>query len=216
MGVNMGMHPLLVKGGDKRKFRWMFSIQPYVGDQVSMLPPLKSARPNVSFKEYQAEHIHETIYFPGKVEWQTVDLSLYDIKCKENPIYEWMKLIYNPDPDAPSGFGATGGFYGPSLSQQSGGTQYKTTAQVTMYNGCGDTLETWIYMNAYPAKIDWGDLDMSSNDLTTADITLRFDRAYILQSTPFQQQGGGGGAFGAAPSIPKNLLLNNIGGTGGF
>lgn len=196
----MGIHPLLAKGGDKRKFRWMFSIQPYIGDQVSMLPPFKSARPNVSFKEYNAEHLHETIYFPGKVEWQTIELSLYDIKCNTNPIYEWMKLIYNPNPSADiftgavgggffSGLSAalagqnqsTGGFYGPSISQSPGGTQYKTTAVVTLYNGCGVSLESWIYVNAYPAKIDWGDLDMGSNDLTTAEITLRFDRAYLIE-----------------------------------
>ncbi len=183
MGIDMGMHPLLAKGGDKRKFRWLFSIQPYVGAEVSMLPPSKSARPNVSFKEYQAEHMHETIYFPGKVEWQNVELSLYDIKCTDSPIYDWMKLIYDPDPAANN----NKGFYGPSLAVDPGGIQYKTTAAVTLYNGCGVALEQWIYQNAFPAKIDWGDLDMTSNELTTVDLTLRFDRAYRIPLNPFGQ-----------------------------
>jgi hypothetical protein len=200
MGVNMGLHPLLLKGSGGRTFRWMFSIQPYIGDQISMLPPFKSARPNISFKEYQAEHLHETIYFPGKVEWQTVELSLYDIKCKENPIYEWMKLVYNPDPDEE--------FYGPSLSQQPDGTQFKTTAQVSLYNGCGDTIESWIYMNAYPVKIDWGELDMNNAEVVTAQLSLRFDRAYILQAKPIQQLNSAGTTFGRGNPEPRKPIAS--------
>lgn len=172
MGENMGLHPLISKGWGGRKFRWMFSVQPYLGDGMSMLPATKAARPNVSFKEFQAEHLHETIFFPGKVEWQTIDVSLYDIKCNDNPIYEWMKWLYSPDPE--------NDYYVPSLSQTLGGGQYKNTAQINLFDGCGNTIESWIYMNAYPAKIDWGEVDYTNNEFLTVDITLRFDRAYIV------------------------------------
>lgn len=177
----MGMHPLLAKGGDKKKHRWLFSVQPFIGIEISMLPPNKASRPNVSFKEYQAEHLHETINFPGKVEWQTMELSLYDIKCINNPIYDWMKRIYNPDPTSNN----NRGFYGPSLSQTLGGVQFKNTAVLNLYNGCGDAIEQWVYMNAYPSKIDWGELDMQSSELTTVDLTIRYDRAYIVALNPF-------------------------------
>lgn len=183
MGINMGIHPLLAKGGDKRKFRWMFTIEPYIGDSVSMLPPHKSARPNISFKEYQVEHLNETIYFPGKVEWQTMEVSLYDIKCEDSPIYEWLKMVYNPEPNEEDE--EDSGFYGPSLSDELGGDQYKTTATLVMLNGCGDEIEKWVYENAYPNKIDWGEVDMSNSEVVTVDLTLRFDRAYrVVVSKP--------------------------------
>jgi hypothetical protein len=181
MAQNMGLHPLLNKGGDKRKNRWMLSVLPYIGDSVKMLPPSKASRPGMSFKEYQAEHLNETIYFPGKVEWNTLDVSIYDVKCSDNLIFEWMKKIYDPTPTSNS----NRGHYGPALTPSPAGIgsepYYKITALLTMFSGCGETLETWVYMNAFPIKIDWGDLDMSSSEITMVDITLRYDRAYILQ-----------------------------------
>lgn len=178
-GRNMNLHPLLAKGGDKRKFRWLFTITPFIGDQVSMLPPSKGARPNLSFKEYSAEHLNETIYFPGKVEWSTLELSLYDVKCSDNPIFEWMRKIYDPDP--------TVGFYGPSLlpPAQIGAPHFKRQAILTLYDGCGRIIEAWIYMNAFPQKIDWTDLDMTNSELTSVDLSLRYDRAYLVSPAKF-------------------------------
>lgn len=170
----MGLHPLISTGWGGRKFRWMFSIQPFIGESMFMLPPIKAARPNVSFKEYQAEHLNETIYFPGKPEWATFDVTLYDIKCEENPIYEWLNLLYSPDPKDD--------YYQPSISETPGGLGYKTLAQINMLDGCGNTIESWIYMNAYPSKIDWGDVDMSNNEFLSVDLTIRYDRAYIVRN----------------------------------
>ncbi len=193
----MGMHPQLGKGGDKRKNRWMFTIQPYIGIEASMLPPSKGARPNMSFKEYSAEHLHETIYFPGKVEWQTVELSLYDVKCDQNPIYDWMLKAYNPDPD--------NDFYGPALDDNPQ-NQFKVDADVVLYDGCGNVLETWTYMNAYPAKIDWGDLDMGSNEITMVDLTLRFDRAYRVQNQAARGRVGGASSPPTRLSPPDHMV----------
>lgn len=165
--IGMGLHPLLTKGGGPRKNRWMFTISPYIGKEVSMLPPTKGARPNLSFKEYNAEHLNETIYFPGKVEWQTLDISLYDIKPDDNVIYRWIQKIYDPN----------AGSYKPSLGAQ-GSRNFKLDAVLTLYNGCGCALEEWTYQNAFPIKVDWGDLDMTVSDLVMVDITLRYDRAY--------------------------------------
>lgn len=171
-GRNMGLHPLIAKGWGGLSFRWMFSVQPYFGESVSMLPPNKAARPNISFKEYQAEHLHETIYFPGKVEWQTIEVSLYDIKCNDNPIYEWLKWLYCPDPE--------NDYYVPALALNPGSTQFKNLAQLNMFDGCGNVIESWAYMNAYPLKMDWGEVEMNNSSLLTVNLTLRYDRAYIV------------------------------------
>lgn len=172
--INMGLHPLLLKENDKRKFRWMFTIAPYIGKEASMLPPHKGARPNVSFKEYSAEHLNETIYFPGKVEWSTLDISLYDVMSGKNVIFDWMKKIYGPAPDD--------GYYGPALGED-GLENFKIDAILTLYNGCGCAIEEWTYKNAFPIKIDWGDLDMTNSEVCMIDLTLRFDRAFYRKPT---------------------------------
>jgi hypothetical protein len=167
--INMGLHPLLVDTIAKRKFRWIFTIAPFIGKEASMLPPVKGARPNLSFKEFSAEHLNETIYFPGKADWSTLEVSLYDVKPDDNVIYRWMNKIYDPDPKV--------GFYGPSLGDQ-GQSNYKIDAVLTLYNGCGCAVEEWTYKNAFPLKIDWGDLDMTSSEVCMVDLSLRYDRAY--------------------------------------
>ena len=163
----MGLHPLLAKGAGGRKNRWMFTVNPYIGKEMKMLPPSKSARPNVSFKEYTAEHLNETIYFPGRVDFSTLDVTLYDVNSDDNIIYKWMKKIYDPE----------NGTYGPSLGPQ-GSENFKIDAILTLYNGCGCAIEEWTYKNAFPLKIDWGELDMERSEVLTVDLSLRFDRVF--------------------------------------
>jgi hypothetical protein len=68
----------------KRKNRWVFKI-PNVSAQGSpCLPPFKGGRPGLTFKEMDAQHLNETIYFPSKPDWKPINLSLYEknkIEC---------------------------------------------------------------------------------------------------------------------------------------
>ena len=123
----------------KRKNRWIFKIDDVVDDGASALPPLKSARPSLTFKEMEAQHINETIFFPSKPEWKPIQLTLYDIDGRESKVIDWVKQIYDAE------------------------------------NG---TWETWIFENAWPQVIEWGELDMADSSVVTVDITLRYDRAY--------------------------------------
>ena len=64
----------------KRKFRWLFTIKDISAEGINALAPHKSARPTITFKEIEAQHLTETIYYPGKPDWKPVALTLYDLK----------------------------------------------------------------------------------------------------------------------------------------
>lgn len=151
-----------------RKYRWLFIVDKIIGDDqgssVNALPPIKGARPSVSYKEIELEHLSETIYFPGKPDWKPIQLTLYDLKRNKNPIFDWVKLFYDPTSDSNTIKFAVGGF--------------KKNATLELYDGCGQIMETWVFENAWPQSVDFGDLDMSSTEIVTVDITLRYDRAY--------------------------------------
>lgn len=153
----------------KRKYRYLFRISGISGDLtdgINALPPLKSARPSLSFKEMDAQHLNETIYYPSKPEWKPVNLVLYDIKGNTNPVWDWIKKTYNPE---------FPGSWSPSVS-----SGFKIgRCSLEMYDGCGNTIEKWIFEGAWCQNIDFGDLDMSSSEVSTIDLTLRYDRAYI-------------------------------------
>lgn len=152
----------------KRKHRWLFKIQGVSADGVNALPPTKGARPNLSFKEMEAQHLNETIYFPGKPEWKPVNLTLYEVKSEsgkvQHPVLKWIEDVYIPK----------NGTWKPSCDGFK-----KSQARLEMYDGCGETIETWIFENIWPQAVEFGDLDMASSDLVVCDLTLRYDRAYI-------------------------------------
>ena len=151
----------------KRKYRWFFSIPGISEDPISALPPSKAARPSISFKEIEAQHLSETVYFPGKADWKPITITLYDIakeNTKEHPVFEWLAKYY--DPKSGSTLFSCDGFKVPE-------------ATLELLDGCGGTLEKWMFINVWPQNIEFGDLDMQSSEVLTCDLTLRYDRAYI-------------------------------------
>jgi hypothetical protein len=150
----------------KRKFRWLFIIPDVSSEGVNTLPPEKGARPSLSFKEVEAQHLNEVVYFPGKPDWKPINLTLYDLRKNNNPVINWLQEVYNPQTGRwRIGFG--------------GGGQFKKDAKLEMYDGCGNVLESWQFENIWPNNIEWGELDMADSNYVTIDITLRYDRAYV-------------------------------------
>jgi len=167
MGRQMGLGKL---GGDvciMRKFRWLFFIDGVCDDGTTALPPDKGARPSLNFKEIEAQHLNETVYFAGKPDWKPVNLTLFDLKSKTNPIFKWLKEQYEPCEDK-------GTWKVPTEDA------WKKTGRLKMYDGCGNVIEEWVFANIWPNNIEWGDLDMSSNDYVTVELTLRYDRAWAV------------------------------------
>ena len=158
-------------GGLKRKFRWLFHITNITTsfvDSAQPLPCMKAARPKITLKEMQAEHLNETISFPSKPEWQPIQIMLYD-RCisVQNPIFTWLKQQYNPGP-------FECGKWFPCLDSRS----FKTCATLSLLDGCGNIVESWQLQNCYPQSIDWGDLEMTNYEVVTVEFSLRYDRAF--------------------------------------
>lgn len=162
LGANQTCH--------KRKFRWLFKIPDICATGIYTLPPSKASRPTLTFKEISAEHLNETIYYPGKPDWKPISLTLFDLQReKSHPITDWIKAQY----DASDGQNK-GKWYRPLENGD-----FKKTATLELYNGCGYILETWTLENVWPQSINFDDLDMTSSDCVIIDLTLRYDRAFI-------------------------------------
>ena len=174
----------------KTKFRWFFGIQNITGDSPESLPCIKASRPKIQFREMQAEHLNETIYFPSKPDWQTIQISLYD-RCinSEHPIFTWLRLQYDPKPSnsQASGECKTASYFFNCGSCDDTCSQwfpcvdplsFKTCACLQLYDGCGKVIERWVLEHCWPQTVDFGELDMGTSEVITADVTLRYDRAF--------------------------------------
>lgn len=163
----------------KRKFRWMLWIPDICDGKIDTLPPSKSARPNLSFKEIEVQHLTETIYLPGKPEWKTLDLTLYDVynnctianNCrnpKTHPIINWVNKLYEVnDNDAKY-------LYSNNYDNKF------TVPRAILYllDGCGSICETWVYENVWLQSVDFGELNMADSDILYVDCVLRYARGY--------------------------------------
>jgi hypothetical protein len=173
MGFNFGLEDPTWK----RPNRWLFQIPGISADGAPALPPKKSARPSITLKEEAFQHLSEVIYFPLKAEWKTLNLTLYDIRCNQNVIFDWLSNVYNPSASNNITFALP--LEGNGVLNGTNGIKIPRCI-LELYSGCGEVLEQWIYENVYPSEIQWGELDMDNNAVVMVDLTLRFDRAYFV------------------------------------
>ena len=154
----------------KRQFRWLFEIPEVVGDTTSAqkgipaLPPEKSARPNLDFKEIEVKHLTEDYFYPAKPSWKPVSLTLWDLKYNEHPVYKWLLEMY--DPEKATWQTATKG-------------KFIKTCYLTLYDAIGEPIEKWVWEDAWPQAINFQTLDMTTTGIVMCEITLRYARAYI-------------------------------------
>ena len=158
----------------KRKHRWLFELYNISGDPAisRALPPLKASRPNLQFKELEAQHVSETVYFPGKPDWKPITVSLYDTNILKNPVYEWIKKYYDPE----QGEIIPSSEFVPFAQR----TIKVAEARLKLLSGCGKVIEQWVFENVWPQSVEFGELDMGQSEVVTIDLTLRYDRAYMI------------------------------------
>lgn len=173
--MNMGFQYGLEKTSlcIKRPWRWIFEVAAVSADDtvgVNSLPPEKSSRPSISFKEMEVRHLIEDVYYPGKPEWKPITLTLYDLVLTNNPVFAWIQNAYNPP---------LGTWNAPVIQTFNSANLFIKNCYLKMYDGCGTLLETWTYEDAWPQAVNWGQLDMGGQGFMTVDVTLRYARAYV-------------------------------------
>jgi hypothetical protein len=161
----------------------MFKIEGLVADQnqINSLPPLKSARPSLSFKEMEIRHMNEHIMYPQKPDWKPITLTLYDTKTTTiHPIFDWIFKIYEPDKT---------GKWSPVVKTGPVTNRFLRDGILELFDGCGNVIERWTFEQCWPQNVEWGELEMGSSDIVMCDITLRYARAYteVLQPPPPDQ-----------------------------
>jgi hypothetical protein len=173
MAINMGFPKS--NYAFKRPFRHIFAIPGIVGhpeyDGLFCKLNEKSARPNISFKEMEVQHLGQTISFPGKVVFEPINITVWDTipgggrrDSSNNPVWQWVNSWYD--------------FYQGVYKSPIG---LKRSANIRIYDGCGNLLEKWVYENAYPINVNFGELDMgANNEVLTIEMQLKYDRAYLV------------------------------------
>lgn len=163
----------------KRKFRFTFELQEICSSGVSggggSIPPSYvkvAARPNLEIEETEINYLNAKTWIPGKASWQTMTVTYIDVATAEiAPLYNWLASIYN--------------FTNPiTLEMGSKRADYNAKGILKLYDGCGSELERWTLGDVWPQAVNFGELDYSSSEEATIELTLRYSNVLYQPICP--------------------------------
>lgn len=175
MAIPMGMGKLGFSNvAFKRKFRWTLEIQDICGGLVVPKDYVKLAsRPNISIEETEINFLHGKTWIPGKGAWETITVTYYDVAGTEDnlPLFTWLATVYEfTDPVR--------------LRMGSSRFDYSGTGVLMLYDGCGEPVEEWILRDMWPTAMNFGELDYSSSEEVTIELTLRYSQVSYRSLCP--------------------------------
>ncbi len=168
----------------KRQFKWYLQF----GSLSAGLPSwiVKTAsKPSFTIGETAHKYINHTFYYPGRIEWQTIDVTLVD-PVQPDASMELFNAIQAmgyvfPTETSTAGVAASAGVTFSKAAATS------TLGEVILRQIGGGTLETggtgivpvdkWTLKNAWIKDVKFGDLSYENEDLTELTLTLRYDWA---------------------------------------
>ena len=166
----------------KRNFRFKIIISGFAesrgdvsneSEQSSVWWAKKVQKPNFTIAEAKHVFLGHTYYYPGKLEWQEITMTLVD------PVSPNALAILNdivdksgykiPDPTKPL---ETMGKV-KSIGQLG-------TIQIIQIDADDQPVETWELKNPFLKKISYSELDYENDDLSTIELGLRYDWATCI------------------------------------
>jgi hypothetical protein len=162
----------------KRNYRWLL----YLGGIPQWICK-KVTKPTFSLSEAEHTYLNHKFYYPGRVEWGTVDVTLVDPVSPDasQTMYDIFRNAgYTPPTDQ----------FDTMTVSKSAAVNALGTVRIQQLgtNVAGPSLaggvrtapvEEWILYNSWVKEVKFGDLDYTSDDLTEITLTLRYDFAKL-------------------------------------
>lgn len=199
----------------KRKFKFLMSIDGGgTRDSVDLKIPeyvvKKATKPSFSVTEAKHQFLGHSFFFPGKLEWKEVDVTVvdaggyreqdvslaagteFDTLLQQDTTKTIMQLLNEmgyQHPTQTASAVTSGGQ--PKTFSKWGGTNSLGTVTFKALDSNGEIVESWVLKNAWIKDVNFGDGDYSSDDVVDITLKLRYDWAEYTS----------GGAI--APEYPK-------------
>ena len=143
----------------KMKNRYVMEI-----DNIPSYMVKAAARPSIQFEPVVLDHINIKRKLQGKGEWQDITITLYDpiVPSGAQRVMEWIRLGHE------------------SITGRRGYADfYKKDITFYLLGPVGDKIEQWTLKGAFIQQANFGELDFSSNEVATIELTLSYDYAIL-------------------------------------
>lgn len=152
----------------KRKFRWVM----YIGG-IPQWVIKTTDKPSYEVTEVEHQYINHTFWYPGRVRWNEINLTLIDpvtpdaSKTLENILYD-SGYHFPEDPNDVS-----------TISKANAVGALGNVAIVQL-GPEGEEIERWELTNPWIRNTKFGNLDYSADEMVEIELTLRFDYAKMV------------------------------------
>ena len=160
----------------KRQFRFLISLQPGVSQTELQFACKTADRPSYTIGEQEHRFFNHTFYYPGRMNWNTVGMTLVDAITPGSTelLYEYLSDI------------------GVQQPRDFGEATSTTITKESAVNSLGDvkikelgtsgTNETriigeWSLINAFITEVNFGAHSYDSDEMVEISLTLRYDWA---------------------------------------
>ena len=168
----------------KRQFR--FLVQMSLNGQDLTFLAKSAGRPNYSISENPHQFFNHTFYYPGRVTWETVDITLVDPVQPNGAalLYQYLSTI---GVQVPTTFNDAVGTTITKDSATSGLGDIKIQEIATTPGGGNTSVieGEWKLINAFFTSVNFGDHSYDSEDMVEISLTIRYDWAeYTKKRVP--------------------------------
>jgi hypothetical protein len=123
-----------------------------------------ASRPTFTSEVVDLDHINIKRKIKGKSSWDDINITLYDpiVPSGAQQVMEWIRSSHE------------------SLTGRDGyAAFYKKDITFYLLGPVGDKIEQWTLKGAFITQANFGELDWSSNDPLSIELTLSYDYAIL-------------------------------------
>jgi hypothetical protein len=162
----------------KRNFRFKVEIGGFSesasdangGGDTTVWWAKKIQKPNFTTAESKHVFMGHTFYWPGKTEWQEISMTLVD-PVSPDAMAILSNIVEKSGYDLPK-------LNEPLLTQsKSKSVSSLGPVRIIQIDSDDNEIESWTLHHPFIKKISFSDLDYENDELTTIDISLRYDWA---------------------------------------
>jgi hypothetical protein len=154
----------------KRGFRFKIIFEGLVSGPIVWFAK-KVTKPNFSLTEAKHSFLNHSFYYPARVEWQEISMTLVDPVSPIDAVAQTNRLIEASGYQIPKTEN--------DLETMSKGKARTAIdpIQIIQLDANGNSIEVWKLKNPFIKSVKYGELSYEDDNLTEIEIGLRYDWA---------------------------------------
>jgi len=172
----------------KRSYRWILVL-----NDIPTYVIKTSGKPQFTVESVQHQFVAHTFYYPGRIQWQELQISLVD------PVFPDASAVIVKTLQA-SGYAIPGTQLDAQRSfSKKDSVQALGVPSIQQIDAKGNSIEKWTLYNAWVSAVNFGELSYETDAMVNISMTLRYDWAQYEGAPASPEQ-----------PVPNQIMVNGM------